>query len=127
MTNVTYRLDLAPHAAYLHATVTGERTPKNLLRYFEEVHEAAVEGKHSALLLDVRLAGPSLDAVSLFQVVTQRSGPGSMFRRIAYVESGLAQPGREGFAVDTAVNRGVNVRMFEDVEAAARWLTDRGD
>jgi hypothetical protein len=31
------------------------------------------------------------------------------------------------FAETVAVNRGVNVRLFQDVAAAAQWLSDEGD
>ena len=76
----------------------------------------------AAALLEMKLTGPSLDAGSIFRVISQSSPEGTKLRRIAYVEASIADPSKAQFAESVAVNRGVNVRLFPDVAAAARWL-----
>ena len=117
-----YRLTLQPRGAYMHARGEGERTPENMLRYFTEVHEACMKAGFMRVLLEMNLAGPSMETGAIFGVISERSPYGARFRRIAYVESSAMTPDRAQFAETVAQNRGVNVRLFPDVASAARWL-----
>jgi hypothetical protein len=107
---------------YLHAKLVGERTPNNLLRFLEEVHAACVKLDRSAVLLEMDLSGPSLDVGAIFSVIAQRSPEGAKLHKIAYVEDSMADPARARFAETVALNRGVNVRLFGDLDAARQWL-----
>ena len=93
-----------------------------MLRFLEEAHTACVKSGRSCLLLEMCLSGPSLAALSIYQVISQRVAEGAQLRRIAYVEPVTTDPGKARFAETIAVNRGVNVRLFPDSAAAARWL-----
>ena len=117
-----YRLTLTPKGAYMHAYVEGDRTPENALRYFREVHEACMRAGFMRVLLEMNFTGPSLDTGSIFSVIAERSPTGARFQRMAYVESSAMPIERAQFAETVAQNRGVNVRLFPDVESAARWL-----
>lgn len=117
-----YRSTLTETPHYLHAHVVGPRTPENARRFLKEVHDACMERGCAAVLLEMKLTGPSLDAGSIFRVISQSSPEGTRLRRIAYVEASIADPSKAHFAESVAVNRGVNVRLFPDVAAAARWL-----
>ena len=68
------------------------------------------------------LTGPSLPAAEIFRVISARSPEGAKLSRIAYVEANMDDPMRAKFAETVAVNRAVNVRLFQEVAAAARWL-----
>lgn len=74
---IPYRLAIEEHPRYLDAKVFGDRTPENALRFLEEVYSACVRSGHSCVLLEMRLSGPSLDALSIFQVISQRAGEGT--------------------------------------------------
>ena len=117
-----YRATLTQTAKYLHARVEGPRTPENARRFLKEVHDACVERGCNAVLLEMSFTGPSLDTGSIFRVISQSSPEGSRLRRIAYVEASIADPSKAKFAESVAFNRGVNVRLFNDVGSAARWL-----
>ena len=117
-----YRLNLEERPAYLHATVVGERTPENALRYLDEVYAACVRTGLSNVLLEMRFSGPSLGAPAVFHVVSQRSAEGARLRKVAYVEASMDGPLKARFAETVAVNRAVNIRLFFDVAEAARWL-----
>ena len=119
-----YRLSVEEHPGYLHATAAGKRTPQNVRRFLEEAYRACVEKDCSSLLLELRLAGPSLDSTSIFNVISQRAADGAKLRRIAYVDPLTSNASDARFAETVAINRGVNVRLFPDVAAAARWLSD---
>jgi hypothetical protein len=77
-----------------------------------------------AELLEVNFTGPSMGITNVFEVVSEGSRDGLKLERIAYVEAGLGDVDAPRFAETVAVNRGVNVRLFRDVEAAAAWLSE---
>lgn len=117
-----YRSTLTDMPGYLHAAVAGPRTPENARRFLKEVHDACMERGFTAVLLEMSFSGPSLDAGSIFQVISKSSAEGAQLKRIAYVEASASGPLKARFAESVAVNRGVNVRLYSDVASAARWL-----
>jgi hypothetical protein len=119
---IPYQLTIEAHPTYLHARVSGERTPENALRFLKEVFEACVRTGHSSALLEMQFSGPSLATGDIFRVISQRSPEGAALRRIAYVEASMSDPAKARFAETVATNRAVNVRLFTDVVEAARWL-----
>jgi len=119
---VSLQLTIEERPAYLHARVVGERTPENALRFLKEAYAACVERGCPNLLLELGLSGPSLDTGSIYGVISERAPDGATLRRIAYVQDEIDDPAMPYFAETVARNRGVNVRLFQTVEAAARWL-----
>jgi len=121
---VEYAMTLEENPGYLHATATGERTAANALRFLREAYQACVRLHHDALLIEIRFTGASLSLGSLFGVINDRAMDGASLRRIAYVEPELRDRSHADFAELVAVNRGVNVRLFPDVDAAREWLSE---
>ncbi len=121
---MTYQVTFEERPTYLHAKVAGPRTPENALRFLKEVHEASVRLGHTAVLLEMNMTGPPLGIASVFSVISERSPEGAKLRRIAYVEVSVDSADAARFATTVAVNRGVNVRLFADVDAAALWLSE---
>jgi hypothetical protein len=119
---VPYQLTFRECPTYLHAKGEGDRTPENVMRYFKEVHEACVAYGVRDVLLEMSFTGPSLDTVSIFRIISQRSPEAVVFRRIAYVDR-TEKLDKARFAETIAVNRNVNVRLFPDIEEAERWLS----
>jgi hypothetical protein len=117
-----YHLTLEEHPGYLRATVTGSNNPRNALRFLKESYEACVERGQTALLLEMNLSGPAFDFGSIFSVVAERSADGKKLRKIAYVDTSPRDPKTMKFAETVAINRGVNVRLFQDLAAAQRWM-----
>lgn len=70
----------------------------------------------------MNLSGPSFDLGSIFSVVAERSADGKKLRKIAYVDTSQRDPTALKFAETVAVNRGVNVLLFQDLAAAQRWM-----
>jgi len=119
-----YRLTTKERHGYLHASVVGLRTAENAQRFLREAYEACVKKGYSALLLEMGLTGPALDMASVFRVIANRAPDGAKLRRIAYIEPSPTDLPAGLFAETVANNRGVNVRLFKDLEAADRWLVD---
>ena len=119
-----YQVTIEEKPAYLHAKVVGPRTPENAIRYLEEVYAACLRTGLSQVLLEMALSGPSLGPSGILRVVSERSGDGSKLRKIAYVEASADGQPRAKFAETVAINRAVNVRLFEKVDEAVRWLED---
>ena len=121
--SIPYHLTIQEQPTYLHATVTGTHSPENALRFLKEVHEACMKAGKPAALLEMNLVGPSLDATSIFRVISERSGEGVKLRKIAYVDASSRDPEKMRFAETVAVNRGVNVRLFQDLAKAKEWMS----
>jgi hypothetical protein len=125
---MSYQLTLEARPGYLHARVTGERTPENALRFLQEVYAACVKGGSTAALMEMAFSGPSLPAASIYNVISARAPEGAKLRKIAYVQPVVDadEPDMARFAETVARNRGVNVRLFANVAAAERWLSEAG-
>jgi hypothetical protein len=117
-----YQLVLVEHPGYLHAIAKGPRTPENAFRFLKEAGDACAKSGHANLLVEMAFEGPQLDASKIFEVVKARSTEGSRLRKIAYVDRARDNPGRPRFAETVARNRGVNVRLFDDIASAKAWL-----
>jgi len=118
-----YRLTVEEQPGYLHATASGTHSPQNALRFLEEAYAACVTRGRSALLLEMNLAGPSLDATRIFGVILERSKDATKLRKIAYVDPTPRDPERMKFAETVAINRGVNVGLFQDLASAKAWMS----
>jgi hypothetical protein len=119
---MSYHLTLEEHPGYLHAAVTGTHTPENALRFLKEAREACTQRGYNAVLLELKLAGPSLDSTSIFRVIAQRSTDATGLKKIAYVDASSRDPEKMKFAETVAINRGVNVRLFQDLAQAKEWM-----
>lgn len=123
---MAYHLTIEELPSYLHATLSGTHSAENALRFLEDAYEACVKRGHSAVLLEMNLSGPSLDLASIFGVIMQRSTDAVKLRKIAYVDASERDPDRMKFAETVAINRGVNVRLFRDLDSAKQWISDEG-
>jgi hypothetical protein len=122
-----YELTIEERPTYLYAKVVGPRTAENALRFLEETYAACVKSGRSTTLLDMQFSGPSLDTVSIYDVLLERVAHGRKLRKIAYIEAPGHDPAMPYFAETVAMNRGVNVRLFQNVAAAEEWLSDESD
>ncbi len=118
----SYQLTIEEQPSYLYAKVSGTNSPENAVRFLEETYAACIERGYSAVLLEMNLSGPSLNLGSIFEVIVQRSTDGAKLRKIAYVDASTSDPEKARFAEMVAKNRGVNVRLFQSLSDAKRWI-----
>ena len=119
-----YQVIIEEKPTYLHTKVVGPRTPENAIRYLEEVYAACLRTGLSQVLLEMAFSGPSMGPSGILRVVSERSADGARLRKVAYVEASMDGQQRAKFAETVAINRAVNVRLFENVDEAVRWLED---
>ena len=110
-----------PH--YLHARVTGERSPRNLLRYLEESLAAALASGRSKVLLEMHFTGPSLSSATIVNAISLVVWDAMKLKKVALVEAAGGDPAM-AFAETVALNRGVNAKLFYSTGEAARWLSE---
>lgn len=118
-----YQLTIEERPAYVYARVEGDLTPANALRFLEDAHAACVKSGRTSVLLDMQLRG-AMPTTSIYEVISQRAADGSKLHKIAYVPYDSGDPSMAHFAETVAMNRGVNVRIFESVAAAEGWLSE---
>jgi hypothetical protein len=108
---------------YLHAIGTGERTPGNITKFFEQAVAMCKQGRHAGLLFESRLTGRSVDDATLvFDAISAAIPDLAALRKLAYVPGPGQDPRSSSFAETVAINRGVDARVFETAEAAAEWV-----
>ena len=123
-----YEFTVEQKPTHLHVRVSGENTPPTIAKYLADTREACARLRCPFVLIEEHLVGPPLNTVQIFGVVTEGSkNVWPTVQRVAFVD---ASPERDRagnrFAETVAVNRGVNVRVFDTVGEAERWLTERG-
>jgi hypothetical protein len=123
-----YSLTFDDHGSYLHAKVNGTNGRESVLGYTQEIFEACVARKRTAVLIEENLAGPSIPISVVFQLVDARVAQAlQALKKIAYIDVNPEHDlTRMEFAEDRAVNMGVNMRLFATVDAARAWLEQPG-
>ena len=121
---MSYQLTIEERPTYVYARADGDLTADNALRFLQDAYGACVRTGRSSLLLDMQLHGPNLNTTNVYEVISQRAADGSRLRKIAYVPFRQDDRSMAGFAETVAINRGVNVRLFESVAAAEGWLLE---
>ena len=124
MNVVPCQVSIEGKPTYRHTKVVGPRTPGNAIRYLEEVYAACLRTGQLQVLLEMAFSGPSMGPSGILRVVSERSADGARLRKVAYVEASMDGQQRAKFAETVAINRAVNVRLFENVGQAVHWLED---
>jgi hypothetical protein len=118
-----YQFIANPSPTHLHAIGAGTHSPENLRRFLGDTHRAVLEHRSTAVLLEVRFQGPSLDFGNLYAIIVDNKVDASLMKRIAYVDTNTGHlPERAEFAELAANKMGINARVFRSVADAERWL-----
>lgn len=122
---MSYELRVIETPSYLHVRASGPHTPSNARQFLIDAYEACLRLNCTAVLLEMNLVGPSMSTLSLFGVVEERSSQGQQLRKIAYVDASAERSlEHKMFAETVARNRGVNVRFFQSVAEAEKWMKE---
>jgi hypothetical protein len=121
---MAYAVAVEPKPGYLHVRVTGENSAETVRGYLADVLRECIQRRCPAVLIEEDLRGPGLKLLEIFQIASQ--GPQDAWPHVRWIAYLDANPEHSQvdmkFAATTATNRGLNVRVFTDVDAAARWL-----
>ena len=124
----SYQLTLDKKPGYWHFRVTGPNTPEVVRAYLADIYYACAQGECTAVLIEENLKGRGLGLFDIFEVVTEGSEKTWPYvRRVAYVDVNPEHslPDMK-FAETVAVNRGVNMHLFNNVRDAEAWLIGAG-
>jgi hypothetical protein len=119
---VDFHLAIEERPGYLYTRGTGKNNAANAERLLRESYEACIARGYTSLLLEMSLTGPPLAMSEIFSVIAKRSVTGKTLRKIAYIDNTYRDQDKPRFAETVARNRGVNVRLFDDMQSAERWL-----
>jgi hypothetical protein len=121
---MAYELHIQDAGAYLHILVTGPNTPEVIRSYLREIVDICANRRAAGVLIEENLSGPGLKLGEIYNIVSEGSeNPLAHQINVAFVDvSGEHAPGSMKFAETVARNRGINVRAFPSIEAAAAWL-----
>ena len=118
---IDYCVSFARHTRYIHATVTGTNSRDAVMRYLDDIKRECERQDCYSVLIEERLDGPRLPTMDVFTIASEGSMKAlGVFHAIAYVDERMGD--MADFAEMVAVNRGMPVRFFRNVEAAEKWL-----
>ncbi len=107
---------------YIAATITGTNSRTAVAQYLQEVLAESVRQDCFRVLIDERLEGPRLDVMEVFAVVSEGSMKAlGRFEAMAYVDEQMGD--MASFAETVAINRGMPIAVFDNLEDARAWLS----
>ena len=123
---MAHTLKIRNQGTYLHITAEGDTTAGDIAGYLSEGLEKCIELRCPNILIEENLKGRSLGIFAVYEIVTKICWQAaSVIRQVAYVDvSPEHKKEVNQFAETTAVNRGVNVKLFETVAEAENWLRE---
>lgn len=118
-----YEITTIPFDNYLHVKVVGQNNPTTVSSYLLDVARLCRKHNYSAVLIEESLSGPSLSMAEIFNIIRSRSSDAWFLSHIAYVDTNTDHDfSQMKFAEMVALNEGVQVKMFQNLNAAHQWL-----
>ena len=121
---MSHAIEVIQKPDYLHIRVTGENTPEVAAAYLRDMLAVCIDHGCGVVLVEENLSGPPMDVMDVYQLASEIGEKArNVLRQVAYVDINPDHSlGLMRFAGDVAGGRGVNVRVFETVKEAERWL-----
>jgi hypothetical protein len=119
-----YHFSVTKKQDYLHIKVRGDNAPETVRRWLADGIKACAELKCTRVLIEENLTGKSLMTIDTFALVAEGSKLAwQTVTQVAYVNLSPEQDSEELRFIETvAVNRGLNLKTFNKVEDAEKWL-----
>lgn len=117
-----YRLTIEHRPSYLYAYVEGDKDSYEIsAMYWREIAGECKANKYTKVLIveDIIESGTMADAYQLSSEMPQMGYAGI---KIAFVDKYVEQQDLNQFGELVAINRGINGKIFNDVDQAERWL-----
>ena len=124
---MSYEIAFDRRATYLYARIAGTNTPTAILAYMQDIVAKCTEIDCFRVLIHECLDGPRLATLELFETVSEISFQVlGKFDAIAYVDEKMGE--LKYFGETVAINRGMPLAAFTDLDSATRWiLAQTGD
>jgi hypothetical protein len=118
---MSYKIAFDERSEFLYARITGTNTPETIVSYLQDVVEKCTEIDCFRVLLHECLDGPRLTFMELFETISDVSKRVlGNFDAVAYVDENMGE--LMEFGEDVAVNRGMPLAAFDNLDDATRWL-----
>lgn len=117
-----YRLTFEHRPSYLYAYVEGDEDSYEIsAMYWRETASECKTHKYTKVLIveDIVENGTMAEAYQLSSDLPQM---GYLGIKVAFVDKYLEQQELNQFGELTAVNRGINGKVFNDIDEAEKWL-----
>jgi hypothetical protein len=119
-----YQFSAELKPSYLYCRVQGKNTIENVLGYLGDVRASCEKERCTSVLIEENLHGPGLKVQEIHRIVSEGTTvawPDVL--RIAYVDANPEHSFTNlHFAEVIARSRGIDVRMFANVNEAEEWL-----
>ena len=120
---MSYELSFKHQPDYLYVQVTGVRTIENIIAMAKDFLAVLDKNGYRKVLLDVRGMTGGLDPLNAYKLgkkdVQELKRPSQLKVSIFDLEENRE---RFEFMENVAVNAGLNLRIFSDVDKAMEWL-----
>jgi hypothetical protein len=116
-------MSISDKGSYLLIEFFGEFSVETGKRCVDQMMEACLEHHRSRVLLDCRRMTGSMSVISRFQVAEYGAFSLDFLARFALVNrDDVLLPDK--FVENVAINRGMDLKIFTDFDAAEQWLTE---
>jgi hypothetical protein len=120
--NKPYQLTFEPRPSYLYAYVKGDEDSYEISRaYWQEIADECRKNKYKKVLIveDIAESGTIAEA---YQLCSEFPQMGYIGIKVAFVDRYSEQNEENQFGELVAVNRGINGKLFGEVDEAEKWL-----
>jgi hypothetical protein len=120
-----YRLEFERRAGYLYAHVEGEHDSYAISKaYWQEVADECDRSGCDAVLIDENIK-EAASIADVFQLCSEIPSMGFLGVRVAFVDRYLDHNEVNEFGELVALNRGIDGKLFNDIDEAEKWLLDK--
>ena len=117
-----YTLKKEDRGDYIYFHVTGSDSLEVSKAFWREIIETGTQLKYKKILVDEDLEG-SVPIGDIYEVITTGLDIGDVrSMKIAFVDRYLEQMEGNIFGEKVATNRGINAKVFTNIEEAEQWL-----
>lgn len=119
---MNYKLNFEHRSSYLYVNVEIFKANYEVYREScKKIAEKAGESPKKQVLIETA-SEEQLSTVKAFQLAAELPSLGFGNLKIALVDTSEANVAINKFTETVAINRGINIKAFTDVDAAERWL-----
>ena len=121
-----YSLSFEHRPDYLYAYVTGVKDNYDISRrYWQEIADHLRTTGYKSVLVDEDITEPA-SVIDVFQLVSEFPAMGFTGIRIAFYDRKIEHHELNSFGELVASNRGMNGRVFNDIDSAEKWIVSGG-
>ena len=116
-----YNLEFENRGSYLYVKLTGRDSFKSSLEYWSKIGAKTLELGHQKVFVHENLDGELTEA-EIYHIVTKFKEVGLLGIQIAFFDENFTEASINAFGELVASNRGANVKIFQSLEEAQRWI-----